>query len=74
LSTQAIKAGDVPTLLINVKGKGRASVNVVATPWLAYGCSVGARLKTSFGCATVVEVPWIAIDCNLLLMIATDCH
>ena len=55
-SLQAIKAGDAPTLLINVKGKGRASVNVVATPWLAYGCSVGARLKTSFGCATVVEV------------------
>jgi hypothetical protein len=31
-------------------------VSLLATPWLSYGCSIGARLRTSGGYATVVKV------------------
>ena len=48
-SSQSVKPGEVPTLLIQIKGKGRAAANVLATPWLSYGCSIGARLKTPTG-------------------------
>ena len=55
-SSQTVKAGDTPTVVIEIKGRGRAATKVVATPWLAYGCSIGARLKTGSGFATVVKV------------------
>jgi len=55
-SSQTVKPGETPTLLIQIKGKGRASASLIATPWLSYGCSIGAKLRTQHGYATVLTV------------------
>ena len=39
-----------------VMGAGRNSASFVVTPWLAYGCSVGARVSTESGFATVCAI------------------
>jgi len=52
--------GGPAALLINLKwkvmGAGKNSATLLVTPWLAFGCSVGARIKTDTGFATVTCV------------------
>ena len=55
-STQTVKPEEAPSVLIQIKGRGRAAANLLAVPWLSYGCSIGARLRTPGGYATVMEV------------------
>ena len=47
--TTDVHPGESPQLVINIKwmahGAGRQSASIVITPWLAYGVSVGARVK-----------------------------
>ena len=37
-------------------GSGKSSASVLVTPWLAYGCSVGSRVKTHHGHYATVTV------------------
>ena len=57
---QDADAIETPTLIITLKwqaaGIGKQSASLVVTPWLSYGCSIGARLKTPAGYATVVNI------------------
>ena len=49
-----------PWLLINLKwkvmGAGKNAATLLITPWLAYGVSIGARVKTDSGFATVTVI------------------
>ena len=44
------------TLKWKVMGAGKNSAQLIVTPWLAYGCSVGARISTETGFATVTSI------------------
>ena len=55
-NSQSWKPGDPASLHVTVKGRGRAAASLLVIPWLSYGCSIGARLKTSTGFATVVSI------------------
>ena len=54
-SSQTVLPGETPKLLIQARGAGRARANLIATPWLAYACSIGAKVKTPNSYATVVS-------------------
>ena len=54
-SSQVPLPGESPKLLIQAKGRGKAHVNIVATPWLSYACSIGAKVKTTSSYATVIS-------------------
>ena len=52
---------DAPTVSVTVKWQvfgqpGRSQATLLVTPWLAYGCSVGARVKRTHGYATVIAL------------------
>jgi len=58
--SQDMGAGEAPTVTLQLKwmaqGQGKQLISLVVQPWLAYGCSVGARLKTASGYMTVVSI------------------
>ena len=60
--TQDAVPSDQPALLANLKwtasGVGKQSASILITPWLAFGVSVGARIKvlSSGGFATVTHI------------------
>ena len=37
-------------------GAGKSSATLLVNPWLAYGCSVGSRVRTESGFATVSAI------------------
>lgn len=47
---------EAPTLLVEAKGSRKATLTLAVRPWLAYGCSIGARLKMHNGYCTVTAV------------------
>ena len=53
-SSQTLLPNETPKVLIQAKG-GRARANLIATPWLSYACSIGAKVKTPNSYATVVS-------------------
>ena len=48
----------VVTLLANwvAPGRGKQQATILVEPWLAYGCSLGARLKVREKYATIIEL------------------
>ena len=54
--TQDVSAEERPTMTVQLR-KGKSVSTLLVMPWLAYGCSVGARLHLASGSyATVVSI------------------
>ena len=49
-------SGGQRTLLVEAKGRRKAGVMLHVRPWLAYGCSIGARLKVQSAYFTVTAI------------------
>ena len=44
------------TLIIELRWRGKNQARLLVTPWLAYGCSIGSRLKLPTGYCTVTDI------------------
>ena len=49
-------AGEQRTLVVEARGRRKAGVMLIVRPWLAYGCSIGARLKVQSAYCTVTAI------------------
>ena len=54
-SSQAFLPGDAPVLVIEARAR-RKSATLIATPWLSFGCAIGARLNMKGSFYTVVSL------------------
>ena len=55
---QEVVPGDASTttLTIELRWRGKNQSKLLVAPWISYGCSVGARIKTASGFATVTTI------------------
>ena len=44
------------TLIIELRWRGKNQARLLVTPWIAYGCSIGSRIKLPTGYCTVTEI------------------
>ena len=58
--TTEANPADEPIVTIQLRwqvaGQGKQSISLLLTPWLAYGCSVGARMRTAHSFVTVLKI------------------